>query len=66
MYLVGDRINLPSPSGGDVLGTVALVEEQVGGNVAYVVNTDDNMIVIRLSEDEQETSFIDDITVDFN
>lgn len=66
MYLVGDRINLPSPFGKNVTGTVELIEEQNDGSVDYVVNTDDNNIVIRFSEDDAETSFIDNITVDFN
>lgn len=66
MYLVGDRIKLPSTIGSEVSGTIALVEEHLDGNLTYVINTDDNMIVIRSSDDDAETSFIDNITVDFN
>lgn len=66
MYLVGDRISLPSPSGGDVLGTIALVEEQLDGNLAYVINTDNDEIVVRYSDSDDEISLVDDITVDFN
>lgn len=66
MYLVGDRINLPSPLGGDVNGTISIIEEQIDGGLAYVINTDDGQIAIRYSEDDHEISFINNIEVDFN
>jgi len=66
MYLVGDRINLPSSSGRDTRGKIELVEEQPDGSLAYVVNTDDGEIVVRYSDDDDAISLIDDITVDFN
>lgn len=65
MYLVGDRILLPSPYGGDVCGTVSLVEEQPDGSLAYVVNGDNSEIFLRYSSEDHETSFVNNIDLDF-
>ena len=66
MYLVGDRVNIPNPIGGEINGTVTAIDEQINGNIAYVVETDDHQLVVRFSEDDQETSFVDNISLAFS
>lgn len=65
MYLVGDRIKFPSPQGREICGEVALVEEQPDFSYSYVINTDDDGIVIRNSEDDHEVSLVNDPVLDF-
>ena len=66
MYLVGDRINFPSPHGGTESGKIELIEEHLDNSISYVINSDDGHIVLRNSEDDAEMSLIDNITLDFS
>lgn len=65
MYLVGDTVNLPSSVGLTITGMIELVEEQPDGSLSYVINTEDG-ISIRNSNDDEEMSIVDDISVDFS
>ena len=66
MYLVGDRVTIPNPLGGEINGTIAVIDEQINGNIAYIIETDDNQAIVRFSEDDQETSFVDNISLAFS
>lgn len=67
MFLVGDRILIPSPNGGQVAGTVELIDQKpFETTVNYVINTDDCEIVIRSSEDDNEVTFLNNAELDFS
>lgn len=65
MYLVGDRVKFPSSTGGEACGEIGLVEEQLDGSYSYVIDTDDNGIALRNSENDDEMTLINDPVLDF-
>ncbi len=64
MFLVGDKVNFPSPHGDVITGKIDLVEEQLDGSVTYVINSDEG-IALRNSNSDEDMTFIDDITTEF-
>ena len=66
MYLVGDRVKFPSSTGGEAVGEIELVEEQLDGSYSYVINTDDNGIALRNSDNDVEMTLLNDPELDFN
>lgn len=66
MYLVGDRVIVPDETDREVFGTVSVISELSSGEISYIVETDDNQTIVRFSSDDEETSFIDNITLDFS
>lgn len=65
MYLVGDKVNIPSSTGLAVTGKIELVEEQTDGSIGYVINTDEG-IVIRNSNDDADMSLVNHPELDFS
>lgn len=65
MYLVGDIVKFPSSYGKEISGKIVLVEEQPDFSYSYVINSDEDGVVIRNSEDDAEMSLINDPVLDF-
>ena len=66
MYLVGDRVKFPSSTGKETSGEIVLVEEQLDFSYSYVINSDEDGIVIRNSEHDHEMSLVNDPVLDFS
>jgi hypothetical protein len=64
MYLVGDRVEMPTVIG-SVYGTVSRINESPHGEMTYWIDSDDGTVLLPMSNDEEMFQLIDDLSCAF-